>query len=269
MAFRLRPRPRVVLRNLHPKATGPRVHIVMCDMHHIMKSVYEEVDMSQVDKAEECSNYEEGHERILDKDNKAGVVHYKSVGLVKDRKFSNQIVKRNVQFHLEETKVVGVNGFGLPLEGRVKFPIDLVPTNSDESNMSLGVVLMLRDQTLVDGSRFEDFVDHRSHKHLFDQRKLNMRQCKCLGFLKDYNFDLSHHLGKAIVMISTHQENLGLGEPSRPRPTHHRTGQLYRFSSHLKQSNQQSNMGVQHSSKLAQLPRHSREAFSARYARVE
>ncbi|RDX87572.1 hypothetical protein CR513_30938, partial [Mucuna pruriens] len=54
---------------------------------------------------------------------------------------------------------------------------------------------------------------------------------------------------------------------SCPRPTHHRTGQLCRSNNHLEQPNQQSNLGVQHNSKPAQLPHHSGEACSARYAR--
>ncbi|RDY04009.1 hypothetical protein CR513_12347, partial [Mucuna pruriens] len=32
--------------------------------------------------------------------------------------------------------------------------------------------------------------------------ELNMRQCKRLEFLKDYNFDHSHHPSKAIVVVN-------------------------------------------------------------------
>jgi len=50
------------------------------------------------------------------------------------------------------------------------------------------------------GSKFEVFNDHKSLKYLFDQKELNMRQRRWLEFLKDYNFQLSYHPGKANVV---------------------------------------------------------------------
>ncbi|CAJ2645798.1 unnamed protein product [Trifolium pratense] len=50
------------------------------------------------------------------------------------------------------------------------------------------------------GSKFEVFSDHKSLKYLFDQKELNMRQRRWLEFLKDYDFDLSYHPGKANVV---------------------------------------------------------------------
>ncbi|MCI05831.1 RNA-directed DNA polymerase (Reverse transcriptase) [Trifolium medium] len=50
------------------------------------------------------------------------------------------------------------------------------------------------------GSRFEVFSDHKSLKYLFDQKELNMRQRRWLDFLKDYDFGLSYHPGKANVV---------------------------------------------------------------------
>src|ERR1043165_5366974 len=47
------------------------------------------------------------------------------------------------------------------------------------------------------GSRFEVFSDHQSLKYLFDQKELNMRQRRWLEFLKDYDFGLNYHPGKA------------------------------------------------------------------------
>ncbi|MCI30616.1 CCHC-type integrase, partial [Trifolium medium] len=52
------------------------------------------------------------------------------------------------------------------------------------------------------GSRFEVFSDHESLKYLFDQRELNMRQRRWLKFLKDYDFELSYHPGKANVVAN-------------------------------------------------------------------
>ena len=39
-----------------------------------------------------------------------------------------------------------------------------------------------------------------SLKYLFDQKELNMRQRRWLEFLKDYDFQLSYHLGKTNVV---------------------------------------------------------------------
>jgi len=50
------------------------------------------------------------------------------------------------------------------------------------------------------GSRFEVFNDHKSLKYLFDQKELNMRLRRWLEFLKDYDFQLSYHPGKANVV---------------------------------------------------------------------
>ena len=50
------------------------------------------------------------------------------------------------------------------------------------------------------GSRFEVFSDHKSLKYLFDQKELNMRQRRWMEFLKDYDFELSYHPGKANVV---------------------------------------------------------------------
>jgi len=50
------------------------------------------------------------------------------------------------------------------------------------------------------GSRFEVFSDHKSLKYLFDQKELNMRQGRWLELLKDYDFGLNYHPGKANVV---------------------------------------------------------------------
>ena len=48
--------------------------------------------------------------------------------------------------------------------------------------------------------RFEVFFDHKSLKYLFDQKELNMRQRRWMEFLKDYDFRLNYHPGKANVV---------------------------------------------------------------------
>ena len=44
------------------------------------------------------------------------------------------------------------------------------------------------------------YSDHKSLKHIFTQRDLNMRQCRWMEFLKDYDFTLHYHLGKENVV---------------------------------------------------------------------
>jgi len=52
----------------------------------------------------------------------------------------------------------------------------------------------------VYGGKFEVFSDHKSLKYLFDQKELNMRQRRWMEFLKDYDFELQYHPGKANVV---------------------------------------------------------------------
>ena len=51
----------------------------------------------------------------------------------------------------------------------------------------------------LDGAQFR-VNDHKSLKYLFDQKELNMRQRRWMEFLKDYDFELLYHPGKANVV---------------------------------------------------------------------
>ena len=46
--------------------------------------------------------------------------------------------------------------------------------------------------------QFEVFSDHKSQKYIFTQP--DMRQCRWMEYLEDYDFALHYHLGKANVM---------------------------------------------------------------------
>ena len=50
------------------------------------------------------------------------------------------------------------------------------------------------------GEQFEVFSDHKSLNYIFTQRDLNMRQCKWMEYLEDYDFTLHYHPGKANVV---------------------------------------------------------------------
>ena len=47
------------------------------------------------------------------------------------------------------------------------------------------------------GVKFKVYSDHKGLKYLFDQKELNMRQRRWIEFLKDYDFELKYHVGKA------------------------------------------------------------------------
>ncbi|RDX75344.1 Retrovirus-related Pol polyprotein from transposon 17.6, partial [Mucuna pruriens] len=51
----------------------------------------------------------------------------------------------------------------------------------------------------LDGTKFEMFSDYKSLRYLFDQKDLNMRQRRWLEYLKDFDFNLTYHLGKANI----------------------------------------------------------------------
>jgi len=50
------------------------------------------------------------------------------------------------------------------------------------------------------GVQFHVFSDHKSLKYLFDQKELNMRQTRWMKFLKDNDFQIMYHPGKANVV---------------------------------------------------------------------
>ena len=50
------------------------------------------------------------------------------------------------------------------------------------------------------GEKFDLFSDHKSLKYLFTQKELNMRQRRWMELIKDYDFTLEYHPGKANVV---------------------------------------------------------------------
>ena len=52
------------------------------------------------------------------------------------------------------------------------------------------------------GESFDLFSDHKSLKYLFSQKELNMRQRRWMELLKDYDFLLQYHPGKANVVAN-------------------------------------------------------------------
>ncbi|GAU10392.1 hypothetical protein TSUD_417700, partial [Trifolium subterraneum] len=50
------------------------------------------------------------------------------------------------------------------------------------------------------GVQFALYSDHKSLRYLFDQKELNMRQRRWMEYLKDFDFKLNYHPGKANVV---------------------------------------------------------------------
>ena len=50
------------------------------------------------------------------------------------------------------------------------------------------------------GEQFEIFLDHKSMKYIFTQCDLNMRQCRWMEYLEDYDFTLHYHPSKENVV---------------------------------------------------------------------
>ncbi|GJS10114.1 putative reverse transcriptase domain-containing protein [Tanacetum coccineum] len=50
------------------------------------------------------------------------------------------------------------------------------------------------------------FTDHKSLKHILDQKELNMRQRHWLEMLSNYECAIQYHLGKANVILSAQSE---------------------------------------------------------------
>ncbi|GAU33777.1 hypothetical protein TSUD_393390 [Trifolium subterraneum] len=51
------------------------------------------------------------------------------------------------------------------------------------------------------GVQFALYSDHKSLRYLFDQKELNMRQQRWMEYLKDFDFELNYHPGKANVVV--------------------------------------------------------------------
>jgi hypothetical protein len=50
------------------------------------------------------------------------------------------------------------------------------------------------------GERCEIYTDHKSLKYFFTQKELNMRQRRWLELIKNYDYEINYHPGKANVV---------------------------------------------------------------------
>ncbi|GJS55610.1 reverse transcriptase domain-containing protein [Tanacetum coccineum] len=74
--------------------------------------------------------------------------------------------------------------------------------NNTTHDLELGVVVFaLKIQRhYLYGTKCTMFTDHKSLQHILDQKELNIRQCRWLEFLADYDCEIRYHPGKANVV---------------------------------------------------------------------
>ena len=56
-------------------------------------------------------------------------------------------------------------------------------------------------ETLLVWGKMYHYTDHKSMKYLMDQKEYNLRQRRWLELIKDYDFVIDYHLGKANVVV--------------------------------------------------------------------
>ena len=60
------------------------------------------------------------------------------------------------------------------------------------------------------GERCTIYTDHKSLKYLMTQRELNLRQCRWLELLKDYDLSIEYHSGKDNVVADALRRKIAI-----------------------------------------------------------
>ena len=62
------------------------------------------------------------------------------------------------------------------------------------------------------GEKCEIYTDHKSLKYIFTHKELNIRQRRWLELIKDYDYSINYHPGKATVVADalSRKERLNL-----------------------------------------------------------
>ncbi|GJV19146.1 putative reverse transcriptase domain-containing protein [Tanacetum coccineum] len=74
--------------------------------------------------------------------------------------------------------------------------------NYTTHDLELGVVVFTLEmwRHYLYGTKCVVFTDHKSLQHILDQKELNIRQCRRLELLSDYDCKICYHPGKANVV---------------------------------------------------------------------
>ncbi|GJT46804.1 reverse transcriptase domain-containing protein [Tanacetum coccineum] len=75
------------------------------------------------------------------------------------------------------------------------------PTRDNPNVLGLSPTgLLLKGRHYLYGTKCTMFTNHKSLQHILDQKELNMRQCRWLELLADYDYEIRYHPGKANVV---------------------------------------------------------------------
>ncbi|GJW15092.1 putative reverse transcriptase domain-containing protein [Tanacetum coccineum] len=87
-------------------------------------------------------------------------------------------------------------------EGSEDFMVYFHEKNYTTHDLELGLVVFALKiwRHYLYGTRCTVFTDHKSLQHILDQKELNMRQCRWLELLSDYDCDIRYHPRKANVV---------------------------------------------------------------------
>ena len=61
------------------------------------------------------------------------------------------------------------------------------------------------------GEKYKIYTDHKSLKYIFTQKELNMRQCRWLELIKNYDLEFLYHPGKANIVANALSRKRGYG----------------------------------------------------------
>ncbi|GJT62669.1 putative reverse transcriptase domain-containing protein [Tanacetum coccineum] len=107
--------------------------------------------------------------------------------------------KAKAAFQLIKQKLCIASILALP-EGSKDFIIH--EKNYTTHDLELGAVVFALKiwRHYLYGTKCTVFTDHKSLQHILDQKELNMRQCRWLELLNDYDCEIRYHPGKANVV---------------------------------------------------------------------
>ncbi|GJX25927.1 retrotransposon protein, putative, ty3-gypsy subclass [Tanacetum coccineum] len=108
--------------------------------------------------------------------------------------------------HIDPAKIESIKDWASP-KTPTEIPyasrqLEIHEKNCATHNLELGAVVFALKmwRHYFYGMKCVVFTDHKSLQHILDQKELNMRQCRWLELLSDYDYEIRYHPGKANVV---------------------------------------------------------------------